>query len=592
MNKLTAMVIAFSFLVFLLIGGAFVFLYLSSHTAFEYSLTKDGQPFGSVKVDRYVTENRVIFKSLYRSGFSKEAPEAEEKLTMFKNSRTPAKYIRVSRGTRGLTRNIVLVQNGEFSDYLFLENPRFLKLDSFSTGEKTALFEPDNIMTYMAVLERYNFWKKGSQFFEIMIPVETTVPPMRDKMEIKYNDDVYVKVAGKRIEAESFSAKAASLPDIQFTASKYGHVPLTVEDRSKGIIITLTRFLETPESKVNLCFEKIRSLKDIFRGKGSEAVSSSVAAVTGPGSVLRVGNDVGGYTTQNVFFESVNMMLPGTVYKPNGKGPFPAVIFATDDGIISSGEEGLIDSLGANLASKGVVFFRWSSPDQDKTRGQKVLSDDILRIKNIRNAAAYLSKLPEVSNGAVYAAGYRGGGYLALKAASGDDLIKGCVLLGLAESFEKNFIAGGAQVQMLNDLLGREGLGRFQPGFIAQCAEVMDSEFNRVLSSQTDQDFFLGLELPEKAFKQYLSRRFYESILSFEKPLLLVVGRDEVFFDPSAVLKLKGLLQEKNPYATVAEFRALGSYMGKMEDRGGYPVFVAEGEVLGMVHGWVSGENR
>ena len=135
------LIISLSFLLILtLVGLAFVYIDLTGHKSFYYDITRSGVPYGVAVVDRFLTESKVVYKGREVTPFSAGYPSFSSALYLDRATKTLSKYIKEEFGVKGQRTIVSLIQKGEVTDYLFLENPRFIKLENFSTGEKTMVY--------------------------------------------------------------------------------------------------------------------------------------------------------------------------------------------------------------------------------------------------------------------------------------------------------------------------------------------------------------------------------------------------------------------------------------------------------------------
>jgi pimeloyl-ACP methyl ester carboxylesterase len=595
MKKLALSVAIAVLLIVLLLAFSFIYLHLSSHKAFEYEIRKNGLFLGTTRVDRYVTGERIIYKgdSFYPNTL--DLPFVEDKLVLDKRTATPGKYIRKAAGLKGTDRLIILDQNGEVSDYLYKEPPRYMDLSTFETGKNTLIFLPGDIMSCMAVFEKYNYWKKGSQFFEIMIPSVSIFPPMRDKLEIKYLGEEYVRVSGRKIEAEKFLLNAPSLERARISMSKYSHIPLYLHDRNRDIKVTLLNFLETPEKKINAFRERTGAylragmgyVGSLLRDKEEKP---DVPAPKSPDipSAKRERDIHGSAGGSEVFFESGNIVLSGRLWEAKGSGTGKSLIVIPEEGPRTNGEQFLVETLGRVLSISGidVLVFNW--PGQRKSQGDFTELTEEVKMRNIGDAVTFLSERTSGDANTIVLMGHRGGGYTALRAAGGLPAVGGCVMLGLPEVFERHFLKDKSRAPTFRMVLDRYGLGEFSDGFENNAMRLIKEHLEDIIHSGDKSDFFLKVELPREPYRDLLRRTPYRLLMSFRKPLLMVTGRDEPYFDPVQINTMKDLLRENDRDATIAVFRGLPPYAGELtytED--GRTLFIPDEEIFALVRSWV-----
>lgn len=204
MKRFTVLFTISVLLIAALVVLAFVYISVTSHQTFNYELYSSGHLYGTVRIDRYVTEDKVIYKGAEDRSGGLGYPFERQELYLKRKTLLPVRYYDEAMGRKGAVRSISINQAGGETDMLYLRPPAFLELKGLVTGEKTTLFSPYNVMLYMPVMDQYHYWRKGVQFFEVMIPVDAPIPVLRGKIEVRYTEDAYVPVMGKRIETERF----------------------------------------------------------------------------------------------------------------------------------------------------------------------------------------------------------------------------------------------------------------------------------------------------------------------------------------------------------------------------------------------------
>ena len=585
MRKLTVFVVLGILAAIALVAVAFLYIDISAHRIFYYQMALGEKPFAEVKVDRYITEDKVLFKSYAKYPYSLGYPEENEKLFISKKTMTPLKFTSESGGLKGQRRIIQLIQKGEECDYLFLEHPKFIALKDFSTGENTMVFSPLDIMTYIPIVERYNFWKKGAQFFEIMIPVEKALPPMRAKLEIRYLKEEYITVMGTKQEAESFMMDSPAIPEIKISVSKYSHRILTADIKEWNTRFILVNMTETTGERIKPLVDKIF----YFFKKPSEKdeadklaeLKEEVAPVVDKQELPQ------DEESKEVFFESGKLVLSGRVWTPEGEGDFPAVLIVSEDGPRTRGEDLLIGSLGKYLSKNGYIVLSFDSPGQGKSQGSFLGLGDKERIENIKAAVKYLGLRNNVKKDSITLIGHGGGGYLALKAAVGIPSVRSCVLLGMplegtgAEYFLN--ISGELIQRDLNAL----GFGTFEEGFLKAVAMRIKKHTENVVGSTENLSFFMGTKVPSGEFRDYVARRPYKTMLEFDRPIFIIYGRDDKTFDQKEVDKLKKVLVTEDERNKVAVFRDFNTYAGKMVESGASWQFSPNEAVFLDIKEWV-----
>ncbi|MBD3425946.1 MAG: hypothetical protein GF409_01790 [Candidatus Omnitrophica bacterium] len=590
MKKLVISFVAAVILVILLFVTAFLYIDMSGHRNFAYEVFVGGRLYGSVKVDRYVTENKIVFKSSSIFPYSMGYPTTSEKLFLNKRTKMPIKFTSESVGTRGRKRIIMLDQNDELTDFLYLEHPRYITLKEFETGEKTMIFSPRDVLSYMPLMEKYNYWKKGAQFFEVMIPPESPIPPLREKIEVRYLRDEYIPVMGRRIEGESYKISARGIPEATVVVSKYGHRVLALDVGQGKMRFDLIGYIEGPGKRLRPFMEKFSEWVDLlkkggslFGGKHSDAERRAAERTDVHKSPDRKING-----SREVFFESDNLILSGKIwYPPAEEGPFPAVLLIPEDGPVTTGERSMLKAIARNLSTYGIIAMVYDGPGQGKSQGSFSSMDDGKRIAIIKDAVRFLSQQPGANAASVSLVGYSEGGFIAIKTAYLDENIHSCILLGLPTGFEKEILSETDLSKTVQKLLEEQGIGPLDDQFMQTIADMVREHLLSILQSGENVTYFMGMEMPVREYRQLIERKPYELMLSYDKPLFLVVGRDDKYFDPRLIARLKVALKQKNKLNKVAEFRYPGRYMGAMAAKDDSWEFLINPDVLRTISKWI-----
>ncbi len=578
MKKLVVLVTLAIICVAILLSLAFFYIALSGHENFNYDIYIDGALLGKATVNKYVTEDKIIYKNKVESPGSLGYPVLTQKLILRRKTRMPLKYTEEATGTRGAKQSLLLTQSEDKTDLLFMKCPPFFTLKGFETGEKTLIFSPYRLLLCMPLMmESYNHWKKGTQFFEIMIPLEEPMPVLRDKVEVRYLHDEYIPLMGRRIEAERFVIRSEGVPETIITSSRYAHSLLSVEINEKKMRFVLTGL----HRKFEHLFSRLMSFK-----------KANIDNEEKPAGKPRKSPDTkiqDSLESQEVFFESGNHIISGRLHVPEGNTPFPAAILVPEDGPMTNGEQFLLESLGRILSASGIAVLAFDSPGQGKSPGIFQELDDEKRIRDIQAAFSFLEDHPSVDAKKIMLVGHRGGGYLSLKAAGNIPPVLSCIVLGMPLEYglTKTDTAPAFPDENIRQILDMHGFGHFDERYIQTMRALMEEQLNEVRKPGGDLLFFMGKKLPLKAYREYLDRKPYEAILAFNGPLLMVFDKEDIYFRPKIVKSLKSLpAGGKN--ARIAIFRDLGYYMGDMENKGGNRDFKLDRDVIVVIKKWIA----
>jgi hypothetical protein len=145
----------------------------------------------------------------------------------------------------------------------------------------------------------------------------------------------------------------------------------------------------------------------------------------------------GAFHEQSVTVTTGSWQLPGTLTKPNGAGPFPAVVLVQGSGAHDEdetiGPNKPFKDLAWGLASRGIAVLRYEKRNH-KYAAQSAKDPANFTVKeevtdDARAAAALLAQRPEVRQERVYVLGHSLGGMLAPRIAEGDGQIAGIIIM-------------------------------------------------------------------------------------------------------------------------------------------------------------------
>ncbi|MFA6636119.1 MAG: hypothetical protein WCV56_03250 [Candidatus Omnitrophota bacterium] len=588
MKKTAIIVIVCVMLLFVMLGLAFVYIDLTGHKSFFYDITLREEPWGAFVLDRYVTESMVIYKSRVSTPFSEGYPSSLSSLHLDRMTKMPVKYVREDLGVRGQKAVTSLVQKQDLTDYLFLENPRFIKVENFSTGEKTMVYAPQDLMLVTALMERYNYWKKGTQYLEIMMPVSASFPPLRDRVSIRYVEDEYVKIMGRKIEAEIYVIGSRAVKETKIAVSKNSHRVLEMVSPGIGTKFTLSAVNEGPAKLSMFSLRNLPFVSSVIRGIPED---KDVCTVGFPGRLRDVSAEKvlvpGKVGSKEVFFESGNVILSGKIWEPEGDGPFPGVLIVPGEGPEKTGEKLFKDYLAGSLVRSGYLVMSFDSPGQGKSQGSFYEMDDEMKTRNILSAFRTLSgdKKFLAGTGVIVARGTSGNAVL--RAVALEEKPIPCILVlprhgAFPEKKRLDFSKDDAK-----DILGPFWTEGWDVGFLSNASREAAKHFESVARSRENTAYFLSERLPIKGYRDYIDRSPHQLMLSVNVPLLIIFDRDDPLFDKRVSDALRQALSLKTEGSEVIVLEGLGQYGGSIDFADGKWRYAPKEELFIALKDWM-----
>ena len=567
---------------------AFFVVDINAHKSYEYIILKNDIEIGKSRVDVYSTEGRIIYKgeTEYRDPYL--YPTTSEKYTLRKNNFNPIKYVQETEGVRGQKRLVVMEKNGEYLDYLYLNHPDFVAKKDIQIKDSSMFFSPDSLVTYFSLIEVYSFWKKGTQFMDLLIPFDNAIVPMEDMLEMKFGPFEYVQVEGKKMEADSLIISTDGMKNIVLYVSKYSHKLLMIEYKDIGEKVILVKSDDSLEKRINPVFEK--AFKIIKRLVLSDKEMHEEDLLPENASVLEEKVLLNKEKGEEVFFESENNVFSGRIWRTKEEEKAPVVVFLPEDGPMSGIQDKFINALGGMFSDNGVSFFTFDVSGQGKSQGASTAKEDEKRIKDIISAINFVKTEKGVDPKFVHIAGYRGGAFLALKAALETKEIASCILLDppLLELNQKVDIEAVSKKNLKTTISGYL-LGPFDKRSVKKWAGDYKSYIDYIINGQDEFLFFSGMKLSLVAYRDYLSRNIVTLIEKGkdECPFLIIWSGESEYVTLESMPETKKYI-EANKGAKVAVIGKPMETFGSVKYSKNGLNFEVDDEVDGMLKDWVA----
>jgi pimeloyl-ACP methyl ester carboxylesterase len=272
------------------------------------------------------------------------------------------------------------------------------------------------------------------------------------------------------------------------------------------------------------------------------------------------------------------------MWVPQGTGPFPGVVIIPDDGPMKNGDRLLFNSIAESLCQSGVVVIEPDSPGCGKSQGNFFEMTDTDREADVKACVNYMSQHPLVDPKKIDLVGRRGGSYISLLVANSCDSVRSCVLLGMPG---KTAVDGaGVRWNDLQRFLRYHGLGTFNQGYMSILEKSVSENIATAKNSKEDFIFFMGNRLSAKAYKEYLDRKPYETIIRANKPLLILISREEKDYSAQAVESLQKIFSENKSASNISVLNNMPPYMGSLERTDNTVLFEVDNDLIECLKKW------
>jgi len=390
MRAIYAAVLLFFVASTLLFAGSFIYMDREKHKVYNYKISLNESDVGSVRIDKFRTEDRIVFKSSSSTPFLQDAIETREKITL-DGGHTLESYSREKYYPKEIE-SVYIEKKDSGISFVSRSGPGFVCLEDMAVGREPFVLKEDSPVTYLPLLESYDFKEGGGQVFEALTVYSPKLPPAKIIVTLTSVKDEYIRIGNKKISAEKLIMRIRNYPQISIWVAKSDKAILKISPRGEGLTITRSFAPYQPKPKG-----------------------------------YPYTNDA--YVSNNVTFKSNGAELSGTVTIPKGKGRFPAVILVWGDGPQDRGYQGFFDSIADYLSQKGICVLRFDKRGIGASSGSYLSYSAADEIDDITSAAEYLASREYVDPDRIIAAGHAEGADFVLRSISENGKIRSIILM-------------------------------------------------------------------------------------------------------------------------------------------------------------------
>jgi len=524
----------------------FFYLDQQRHQSFLYALYYENEPAGWEKVDRYVLEDKVIYKSFTELPRNMLREKIDRKITFDARGKNFLDYTKntLSNGAKGL---YYIVNSPEKTSFMASAHADFACLEPVPRYGNDVLFEAVCAASYQSVMRRYNFKKRGKQFVNALSPVFPLLPPAREIISVTSMGKDVIEIENKKTGCERFLLELKSGDSIYVWATKTFHNILMLEIPGLGF-------------RAVLCHKR------------------------GEVPVAEYGRKSGLYTEKDVSFVNEEIELRGSLAVPvsGEEGPLPAVMLIWDSGPLDRDGAGIFTDIAHALAEAGYCVLRFDKRGTGKSKGFLSAYAQPEEISDLRCALNFLKERAEVDKSRIALLGHAEGGFYAAHLAAADKEIKACVILSAASSLSplKNNCEG------LKNIIKKEmpRKSEYQESAIAtlkQSREMIKGKSDWI--TILDKRVFIKKVALEDKYNPV------ETVKALKIPTLILQGRRDIVNSGEEAQALgDALARAGNENFTIIYFGELGHNFGKLvKDPPVREHIEVDDEALKSIIGWL-----
>ena len=534
---------AASIIIFLL---SFVYLDRVKHKIYYYAINLDGHEIGTIKIDKFDTEDKLIYKSVSNMPLAQLFTEERSKIAL------DTKYNIESYGKDRTANNVVessyLTRDNDTISFLNQFESRFSYLNNIPIKRETFIFDEESPATYLPIIENYDFKKGRTQGFNALtfFP-DLSLPPMKRFVALTSIRDGYIDVGTRKIKAENLILKIRNYPQGSIWIAKYDKSLLRIEIPKRKLLITR-----------------------IFSPKKIEVRHDTI------------GNDE--YISKDLTFKNKNVELAGTMTVPKGEGRFPAVLLIWGRGPQDREYQGLFTSMADYLSKNGFCVLRFDKRGVGLSGGDASSYTHADELEDITAALDYLANQKEVDTGNMTVIAHSEGAAYALELASGKNNIRGIIFMSPV------VYLGYKDEKKINALKNTSSRGNWTEDYLRLAALSMKTSEERASALDRNWTSILGKRVFLKNMREEASDNQSELVKNLKVPILVLQGKEDEVLPPESVTGLdKALTDSGNSSHIFTYYGYLGHFFGKAVNDGIHKIhYEADGEVLDNIKNWIN----
>lgn len=536
-----------SILVFL---SSFLFLDKEKHQTYLYTAALDNHEIGTIKIDAYITEDKLLYKSISETPFHPTFTGSRSRIVLDRKHGLRS-YEKENYGTVGASEVIYVENNDDGISFVATGRSRFAWLDKYPTKEGVFVFKEDSPLTYLPIIENYDFRKGRSQGFNAITHFSTFMPPMRRHVTLTSVRDEYLTIDSKNIKTEYLLLKIRNYPQGGVWVSKSDKSLVKIEIPGRGIRITRE-----------------------YSPKKIKAQEYSI--------------DTTGYLIRDANFKNRNIQLSGTLSLPAGEAKYPGILLIGGDGPEDRQYQGLFASMADFLARNGYAVLRFDRRGIGLSEGDSAQTTDELFLEDINAAINYMKEQKEIDPDKMILIGHSKGTFYASKAASGRTDIKALILMAPVISFPMR------EDLSPDDL--KETAARY--GWSDEYLKLyMKSNMDTLEKTRGTTHSWASI-LGQRCFVGKVREEALEDPVKTAKglgaiPALILQGKldDPSPIDPAAVID-KALEEGGNMDHTVTYFSYMGPFLGRYVHDGIHRIhYEADSGVMDTMKAWLKSKS-
>jgi len=370
---------------------AFFYIDTHRHTTFFYAVYKNQNVSSTVKLDKYNTEDKIVYKSETLTPFHSVYDKVRRNLSINKKGLKVYSYEKKYL-SEGVSMNIYIRRVDSSMNFLAVGHSDFAYGDRLPANKDSIIFEKDAIISYFNLVDKYDFKAGGLQNIHALTHTYAFLPPYKSNLETWVQDEGVIEVDSKKIKAVCLKVRLPDKNEIRVWINRWTHIPLLVEEPRAGFKAV---YSERPQP-VTAKTHKKESDK---------------------------------YKNREVKFKNKDITLSGTLSIPEGEGPFRAVMLVWGPGPQDREALGMFTDMADGLAQNGTAVLRFDKRGIAKSEGDfsRFTGKDLAG--DLSCALDFLLGQEQIDKDRIAVLGHSEGGYYAAQLAVTNPKISACIIM-------------------------------------------------------------------------------------------------------------------------------------------------------------------
>ncbi|MEE8359573.1 MAG: alpha/beta fold hydrolase [Candidatus Omnitrophota bacterium] len=544
MKKLYLVLVAIICIAIILFVATFFYIDTHRRVSFIYNIYENDIPVASVKVDKYNTEDQIVYKSVTKTPLRSITGKYKRKLSIDKDTLRIHGYNKKYFSGR-VNMNVYIKPVDSSVNFLALGHSNFCYTERMPVDKEFVIFEREAIVSYFNIMDKYDFKNERPQTLSVLTHSYAFLPPQRNTIEVELKGEETVTLNDKKMRSLLFKIRLPDKKEVLMWANWWNHVPLIIEIPKDKFKAVLSNVPETIEAKT-----------------------------------YEITTDL--YEDREVTFKNKDVTLSGTLSIPRGEGPFPAIVLVGGPGPQDRDEFGMFTDMADGFAQNGIATLRFDKRGVNKSGGSfsKFTGGDLT--EDISKAIDFLAQQDSIDKEKIALLGHSEGGRYAATVAASNPNVSACVIMAGIDIVDLPDV--DLEMMWHFDDIAKS----WDKEYIKNIAKSANDTSN-ILKSGKDWAILLHKRVYLKKRRLDVESNSLQIVRNLKIPLLILGAKRDTIIPPEHIKSLDEALKESgNKDHDTVIFNKLNHFFGEMVIEGTTKThLVIDKEIVPTILSWL-----